>query len=277
MKPNQWPLLKAIRDLIDEGWSIMTEPRKDFLPFLMMWAAMALIAVILLGWAKDALSAEPGEPSCPGRRVVALIDATTAYDETDRAAIQPAFAAMMNRLAPGDQLVIATVAESAMASRILFDRCAPGGEAVMSGEQDWLELASGLVATIFSTPSDPAIEWRAFLDDARTQVLPVLNARHDTPATALFATVARYAPWDELGLYSDLLESADHSPRSVLGLDLRVATELRGVQGSKVYIAGVGRFHDRTRRPLSSAERSMLLANWRGWFGDHGAILVEAR
>jgi hypothetical protein len=82
-----------------------------------------LVAVLAFG----TISKAPRAADCPGSTVVALLDATTAYDDIDRATIIPAIEAMAASLEAGQRLVVRTVGDSAASSRLLLDTCVPAG------------------------------------------------------------------------------------------------------------------------------------------------------
>jgi hypothetical protein len=215
--------------------------------------------------------------ACDGPAVLALIDTTTAYDDQDRGQIMPAIDRMVRSLEPGDRIVVRTVRDSPSSSRLLFDACAPANATfdwTLHGLWQWLWRES------FADRS-AIIRFRSGL---RAAMLPPLRSSGDAPATALVDTLALFA--NEVGgikaiwLFTDLLESVAASPEVLLadtdGLARAVAT-MPGLQDLDVHVAGVGRFHDRERRPLTPRELGALIDAWTALIQASGGRLHVER
>jgi hypothetical protein len=195
---------------------------------------------------------------CPGRTVLTLVDATTPYDDLDRAAIMPAIGQMSATLRPGDHLKVITVAESPAKSLTLVDGCVPQPD-------------GGWIARLFSNPH---ARMREFLNAAGQQIEPVLWQRHDKPATALVQTLTEAMPADEVWMLTDGLESSLISPRRLLDGSAVIDTEGPRMDGITIHMTGLGRYHDDARKPLSVEEQEHMVEVWRRWLSGLGARLV---
>ena len=236
-----------------------------------MIVALLLTSTLITGRPTDAAT------MCDEPAVLALIDTTTAYDDQDRGQIMPAIDRMVRSLEPGDRIVIRTVRDSPSSSRLLFDACAPA-----SATFDW--TLNGLWQWLWREPAADRIAIMRFRSSLRAAMLPPLQSRGDAPVTALADTLARFA--DEAGeikavwLFTDLLESVAASPEVLLadsGSLVRAAAAIPGLQGLDVHVAGIGRFHDRLRRPLSSREMGSLIDAWTALIQTSGGRLDVER
>ena len=221
-----------------------------------MIVASLLTATLIFGRPAEATV------TCDGPAVLALIDTTTPYDDQDRGQIMPAIDRMVRSLAPGDRMIIRTVRDSPSSSRLLFDACAPA-----SATFDW--TLNGLWQWVWREPAADRNAIMTFRSAMRAAMLPPLQSSGDAPATALVDTLARFA--GEVGgvkaiwLFTDLLESVAASPEAPLADSsslARAAAAIPGLQGLNVHVAGIGRFHDRERRPLSPRELGSLIDAW---------------
>lgn len=228
---------------------------------------VAVTLAFWLGYDSGSVRAAESAPDCPGRHVLAAVDATTPYDEIDRVAIIAAFGQMASSMQPGDRLHIVTVTEAAGKSALLFDDCVPGTE-----EVGWIDAGWNFLFV-------PEGQLQAyFFAKAGKEVEPVLYQRHETPATALAGTLTSYAPVDDLWLFTDLLESASVDVDALLsgdeGIDDILLPRMPGVTA---HIAGIGRFHDTARTPLDPEQIERLLAAWRAWFAGAGVVMEVVR
>ena len=223
------------------------------------------------------LSGQPAHATgCEGPAVVALIDTTTAYDDQDREQIMPAIDDMVRSLAPGDRLVIRTVRDAPSASRLLLDDCVPS-TVVFTWSLD------GVWTWLTSNPSITRTARADFRTAVRDALLPELRQHGDAPATALVDTLAYVAvEIDRLRsvwLFSDLLESVA-VPTDVLlsrsdGL-IQSSGSAPALAGVDVHVAGIGRFHDQHRRPLTSREYGFLIGSWTAFVRNAGGELHVA-
>lgn len=228
---------------------------------------VAVTLAFWLGYDSGSVHAAEPAPDCPGRHVLAAVDATTPYDEIDRAEIIAAFGRMAGSMHIGDRLHIVTVTESAEKSALLFDGCVPGTE-----ELSWVDAAYNMLLV---PPGQAKAE---FFIEAGNAVEPVLYQRHETPATALAGTLTSYAPVDDLWLFTDLLESASVDVDALLSGDEEIDDILLPrMPGVTAHIAGIGRFHDTARTPLDPEQIERLLAAWRAWFAGAGVIMEVVR
>lgn len=240
----------------DRGWF----PIVDSMVYVLGLSGGIMAALI------STINAAEPVPDCPGRDVFAAVDATTPYDQQDRDVIMVAFGKMAASMHIGDRLHIVTVAESADKSALLFDGCVPGAESA--------GLVDGLWQALFVPPGQAKAD---FFAEAGKAVEPVLFQRHETPATALAETVAYHAPADEIWLFTDLLDSFSVRVRALLAGEAAIAVPLPHMQGVVAHIAGVGRYHDDARRPLTDIEMEHLLAAWRAWFAGAGMVIEVAK
>ncbi len=219
-------------------------------------------------------NAEAG--TCDGTTVAAFVDSTTAYDDEDRAAIMPAIERMAASLLPDQQLVILTVRDRAESSRILFDQCVPETDDIAWSLQ-------GLLNWLLSSPAEARVERVAFFDDVKRVLVPELQATSAASKTALVETlhygvqVVGEGSLDAIWIFSDLLESAAVPTSALLtdgaSLESAVASTFPHLDGAEVHVAGIGRFHDASRRPLDSIELGTLIDSWSGLIGSVGGHL----
>ena len=221
--------------------------------------AIALPFLILVS------SPEEGHASsCPGDTIAVLLDATTVYDETDRHLIMLALENMAAQLRAGQRLVVHTVSDDPQSSYVLFDDCLPG-------DQDLSWSATGIWTWLTSGPNQTSSEKKAFYEDLRASVLPRLYGDLASKKTALVGTLVDVAATTDglsvIWLLTDLLETAVvdaeillNGPQDAL---FQASHQRPKLQDIHVNVAGIGRFHDRDRRDLTSKERMALTSAWR--------------
>ncbi len=231
--------------------------------------AIALPFLILIS------SPEEGHASsCSGNTIAVLFDATTAYDETDRGAIVPALEKMAAQLQAGQRLIVHTVSDNPQSSYVLFDDCLPG-------DQGFSWSATGIWSWLTSSPSQASREKEVFYEDLRASVLPRLYGDLPSKKTALVETLVQViTATSDLGaiwLLTDLLETSVVDAETLIsGPDdvlLRASPYQPQLDGVEVHVAGVGRFHDRNRRHLTSSERHSLIGTWRHFITTYGGRL----
>jgi len=206
---------------------------------------------------------------CPGSLVLAFVDTTTAYDEQDRELIMPAIDNMVGSMVPGSRLIIRTVRDAPSSSRLLLDICTPVPPAFTGTMTDvWRWLTS--------TPMDTRTAEADFHAAIRDALLPELRQQGDAEGTALVDTLAYFAgavgQLQAVWLFTDLLESVKTPTEALLSRSdsLRPTPALAGVA---VHVAGVGRFHDQSRRPLTSKEFGFLIDSWASFVRQSGGEL----
>ncbi len=223
------------------------------------------------------LSGQPAHAAdCGGPSVLALIDTTTAYDDQDREQIMPAIEDMVRSLAPGSRLVIRTVRDAPSSSRLLLDDCAPAA-AVFTWNLD------GIWTFLTSHPSASRKARAGFRTSVRDAIRLELRQHADAPATALVDTLAHVtAGLDRLRsiwLFSDLLESVVMPTETLLSRSdslIQSGAPVPALADIAVHIAGIGRFHDRHRRPLTSREYGFLIGSWTAFVRNAGGELHVA-
>ncbi|MDH3661360.1 MAG: hypothetical protein OEU92_15250, partial [Alphaproteobacteria bacterium] len=220
-------------------------------------ATIVATAAIILAAVADVKAA-----ACSGPTVLALVDTTTAYDDQDRAAIMPAVEVMVSSLPAKSRLTIRTVRDAASSSRLLFDACTP-----VDGHMTW-NLA-GLWRWLINDPATLRIERVRFIDGIRDVLIPEFHGQGDAERTALIDTLAHHAgEVDRLSaiwLFTDLLESVALPMDALLSSSASLhdgGQSLPPLSGVDVHVAGIGRFHDRARRPLSQRELGALIGAW---------------
>ena len=228
-------------------------------------AALAIAGMMGLGLAFDARADQ-----CEGHHVLAFVDTTTAYDDRDRDVIMRAIDHMAASLQPGQHLVMRTVRDHPESSRVLLDACVPTPAPFawsIAGVIDWL----------LSNPAEALAEHQAFFAEARDALLPELQSPGDADKTALVATIGKYAMADgaieAIWLFSDLLESSAVSAETLISQSRSLsplASMLPPLEGATVHVAGLGRFHDGSRRALSSLERGRLVDSWSTLISEAG-------
>ena len=219
--------------------------------------ASAGLAAMMFVATSSALAA-----SCDGPAHLALIDTTTAYDDEDRRLIQPAIESMVRAVPGGARLIIKTVRHTPESSRLLFDSCRPSKEVF-----DW--TPGSALEWLTANPADVRRAETAFLASVREALLPRLRDHGETDGTALVATLAAAISASpdlaSIWLFSDLLESVAIAPRALLSDPaslIEAGQQLPFLNGAEVHVAGVGRFHDRSRRALSPKEHASLIDAW---------------
>jgi hypothetical protein len=184
---------------------------------------------------------------------------------------------MVGSLAPGGRLIIRTVRDAPSSSRRLLDRCAPPAsdfEWTMAGVWRWLT----------SNPAAARTDRMTFHADIRDALLPELRREGDAAGTALIDTLDHFAGENErlnaIWLFTDLLESVALSTTTLLSISDSLTGAVRtesALEGIGVHVAGVGRFHDKTRRPLTSREQGILIDSWAGFVRRSGGELRLAQ
>ncbi len=210
---------------------------------------------------------------CSGPQVLAFVDTTTAYDDQDRLVIMPVIDQMAGAVMPGFRLTIRTIRDSASSSRLLFDGCAP-----VSVDVDW--SLSGLWQWLSTNPNDVRLARTKFNAGIRDALIPELQGTGDAQKTALIDTLVQFTSLstriDTIWLFTDLLESAavrTSTLISVPGSLVETGKSLPPLNGVPVHVAGICRFHDQTRRPLTSREVGMLTDSWTALIQASGAEL----
>ena len=204
-----------------------------------------------------------GATTCDGTTVLALADTTTAYDGIDRQIIMPAIERMARSLQPQQRLVMRTVRDAPDASRLLLDACVPSEPKLtwsIAGAWTWLT----------TNAHEGHAQQDAFFAKVRDALLPQLQTGGGTSRTALIGTIERLTAdaddLDAIWLFSDLLESSVIVANDLLvgdsGALLRHAGGVPALRDVDVHVAGLGRLHSRSRRPLTAQEQASLIDNW---------------
>ncbi len=207
--------------------------------------------------------------SCNGKSVLALIDTTTPYDHQDRQQIMPAIDEMVRSLVPGSRLVIRTIRDAPSTSRLLLDECVPGPST--------FEFSlPGIWAWLSASPGDARTAQEGFRKAVRDTLLPQLNQQGDADGTALIDTIAHFSGGSgpsDIWLFSDLLESVAIPTSSLLASSdslIKLARNDLALSNFNVHVAGVGRFHDPNRRPLTPSEFGSLIDAWAAFIRQSG-------
>ena len=212
--------------------------------------------------------------ACDGSTVLALIDTTTAYDDVDRASIMPVIERMADSLVPGQRLILRTVRDGAHTSRLLLDDCLPPDPAM-----SW--SVTGIWTWLTSNPSVVRADHGAFFTNMRDALLPQLRSHGEASRSALVGTLELLADNTDglatIWLFSDLLESSivdvDDLLNSQSDVLVRGPGRLTELDDIDVHIAGFGRFHDTTRRPLTVQEHASLIDSWTLFIQQSGGRL----
>lgn len=220
------------------------------------------------------VTAKPGTAAdCNGLSTFALIDTTTAYDDQDRDQIMPAIDDMAMSLEPGSRLIIRTVRDAPSSSRLLLDACMP-----VTSTFDW--SVSGVWQWLTSNPNAVRVAQAEFHTAIRDSLLPELRQHGDAPGTALVDTLMSFmgeaGQLRSVWLFTDLLESVAIPTETLLSRSgglLKASKPAPTLSGVDVHVAGVGRFHDQRRRPLTSREYGALIDSWTGFVREAGGEL----
>ncbi len=230
--------------------------------------AIAITALIGMAAVDTARAAD-----CAGPSVLAFVDTTTAYDDRDRELIMPAIDDMVRSLVPGSRLIIRTVRNAPSSSRLLLDLCTPAPPAFTWTMTDvWRWLTSNPMAA-----RTAEADFHAAIRDA---LLPELRQQGDAPGTALVDTLAHFAGnvdrLHAVWLFTDLLESVKTPTEALLSRSdslNQIVEPKPALAGVAVHVAGVGRFHDRVRRRLTSKEYGTLIDSWASFVRQSGGEL----
>ena len=220
-----------------------------------------LSAAVLIAAAVTLPDGQASAADCGGPSILTLVDTTTAFDDLDRDGLVPAIDAMARSLQPDDRLIIRTLRDAPNSSRLLLDICVPGRRPF-----EW--SAQGLWNWLSTSPAAHRAEQAHLKRSIREAVLLVLTQQREASGTALVDTLSHFVAIDRpntVWLLSDLLESVALTTSSLLSASESLVTvrELGpSMSGVDVHAAGFGRFHDRDRRMLTSAELGTLLDAW---------------
>jgi len=208
-------------------------------------------------------SGRPEAAECSGGTIVALIDVTTSFDDTDKDVARDAMNRMVQSLPPSYGLVIKTVNSGAEASRVIFNQCAPD--------------ENGSIESMFRSRSSLQEDLKTFQGGVAQAVQAAFSLDHNFPATALAETLISalvYQP-SSIWVITDLLETKAVSVKAILSgrhdVLKNVFPDVSELDGVKVFVAGHGRFHDKKRRPLSGQEIGDLQHVWGTWLQANGA------
>lgn len=238
-------------------------------------SAVCLLAIVL---ASGAASAND-YCSSSGAVVVFAVDVTTPYDQTDKDAIVSVTDKILNSLRGGDKIIIRTIADSHTHSERLIQKCVPYCP------------AQGVIGRLFDY-ADGAI--RTDAERMRIEVIAALRARLSNFVELKYSDIVRTIfsiSSDEpivgrpfrLYIYSDLIENSDYfSPTYLFSYSTKRLLDglkqyklIAPMNDAEVWVAGVGRWDSRDRRPLKVSELEKLKEFWDSYFRESGAKKIS--
>lgn len=205
--------------------------------------------------------------TCDGVKRTLIVDRSTNWDAIDKAAAELAIEAFQNQFRSGDRIIIATVAESADASEVLFEGCVPDRsrtyvDLITYVREDFSARWSML--TWRKRDWEPVLvkEFAEFVEDYKAEIADAIETSPgDLPKTALVASLNLHCPGAEVCVaLTDGLESESVDVEHVLEGSAELA--LANMDGVAVVFACVGRFHDVNRRPLTAEQVAGLVNVW---------------
>lgn len=244
-------------------------------------AFMCATAIAFLSIANAPDAEARGTDYCQyGREsILFLIDRTTPYDDTDRRTITASTGALVDRLGPGDRIVVATIGEHYTQTRREFSDCVPGCPEV------------GFVDSLLS--SCRAVRARqdrhVFRNRLLSAVVPLTRNPNNARFSGILSTLSETtrapvggAAYTQIYVFSDMLENSQAFPwprfRDMTNAEAMASVRdqmlLPSVRNARVQIAGFGRLHDPDRPYLEPQLDRRLREFWTGYFRAGGASEV---
>lgn len=258
----------------------------------MISTAALLTSAVLLSIAVTSAQAQNRQDYCEysQRSVAIFVDRTTQYDKRDKEIFVEGFDRILGRLSLGDRVAVHTIQDSFAESEVVFETCVPG--CPDEGFMNWL------------LGSCKSVVARADITDFKVELARSIRALLDNPQSYPHSDIARtiatvsetYSsrgrsdggkPLKLVFLFSDLLENSEFlSWQKIAQLGARQASARltnEGIQprlsGANVAAFGIGRFHDKGRRPLAPSEEQLLKAFWNQYLetGDPSEVYIGTR
>lgn len=236
---------------------------------------MTVLACLALGSAANAQDRQNSDYcNAGGGLIIVLIDVTTPYDQTDKAAIVRMINDIWKSAQGGEKLILRTISDSHTHSETVFNRCIPHCKA--SGMLDRLfNCSDGLIRT------DSEVVRAELETSLRNRLSKFTELNRSDILRTIFAAVQGRGESVPLRLYiySDLIENSEYfSSRYLFNYTvarliegLRIYKLIAPLHNAAVSVAGVGRGGAQDRRPLSVSELNKLKEFWTAYFGASGA------
>ncbi|MEQ9436779.1 hypothetical protein [Hyphomonas sp.] len=249
-----------------------------------MKRALLAVALVLTGCSGSSGS-EPGAQAagyCAFGETSSLflIDQTTPYDDTDRAVITESIGTVVDRLGPGDRIVLATISEHYTQSSRLINACKPG----CPQGQGALDSMVGGCSSMKALADE-----RQFMSSLAQTLAPAVQGSSSADHSAIMSTIAQWTqappggqPFNHVYIFSDMLENSQAVPWSDFrsaepDAAMALAEKYRyvpAVQGADVRIVGFGRSHNPGRPPLDPELDARLREFWAAYFLAGGASVT---
>lgn len=250
-------------------------------PADMRLVPILLAALLTLGFARAASAKMMFDDSCAPDAATnfILLDVTTKYDDIDRQVLTTSLGKILDTVAGGDRLYIATIEDRFSHSRRLIEACVPYCPPLSVLQQMFSSCTEGALA---QKRKELATTLRAALTN-------VLDSSSELPTSDILRTLYYNIGELEGGaaklnlfVFSDMLENSDLlTTRTFFSLKpatfvrrVKAANVLPAMPGANVRVFGVGRSYKADRPDLSAPEMAKLDALWQQYFEAAGATRV---
>jgi hypothetical protein len=246
---------------------------------------LLLAVALVLAGCSGASDAKPGAQAAGycafgSTSSLFLIDQTTPYDDTDRAAITESIGTVVDQLGAGDRIVLATIGEHYTQSTGLINACKPG----CPDGQGALDSMMGGCSSMKALADE-----RQFMGSLAQTLAPAVQGSASADHSAILSTIAQWTqappggqPFTHVYIFSDMLENSQAVPWSefrTMQPDVAMAAAekfrlLPSVRGADVRIVGFGRSHNPGRPPLDPELDARLREFWADYFRAGGASVT---
>jgi len=235
---------------------------------------LAAFAFAVLAVSASPVQAEQDYCRFGSRSVLFLVDVTSPYDDTNRRVVVESLGGVLNSLASGDRLVMATIERHYSETRRVFNACLPG---CPPSSNPLFSSCSGALARR---------DRQGFEGRLAAAIRPLAANARNLPNSDITGTVAQETrsplggrPYSQVYIYSDMLENSQAlawarlramEPAAAIGI-VRSNNLIPSVHNAEVRIAGFGRLHNVPHDPLPAGADMRLREFWRLYFEAGGA------
>lgn len=204
-----------------------------------------------------------------------LIDRTTRFDADDQRVLTESLGHVVDRLATGDRIVVATISDHYSRTRRLANACKPGCPRAAGV----LDEIAGSCSTMKAKQDE-----QVFMGELAASLRDVIATAEDAPGSDIIRTIGHWTgagsgePFTSIVIYSDMLENSEMiswrqfstlEEEALIGIVARHGAGAR-TGGADVRVIGYGRLHDAARSPLPAALDAKLRSFWNRYFSDAG-------
>jgi hypothetical protein len=243
---------------------------------------LLLFVLCVLGSAQARAQAIDWNRYCSpdGRDVLLFVDVTTPYDQQDKTVLVDGLQRIVSDLKGGDRIVIRTLADSAVQSERLIDKCIPYCPPLGFWEDLFSDCTGGLILN----------HKRLLIAEIRDKARARLDNFRELEFSDLVGTIARVSA-EELGgrkpvemfVFSDLIENSAFMPGKEFLLKpngellekIAANSLVPRLQGAKIHVFGVGRGGTVERSALPVERLNKILDFWNRLFSEAGAQRVD--